>query len=139
MMASPDRDMIGIRAALCAISIAVLSTSAACFAQGEDLAMAACEAVAREDLADSANYRRLAAEIDGSAVVISFEVADASGAPARQQIRCIFTYNASTAAWGFATGLPARNNQDKVQEARQVAVAGALAHRGIYPIPRDMT
>jgi hypothetical protein len=97
------------------------------YAQADDPAVQSCEMLVREELPGSTPYRYLAAEISGSTVVLSYE----SGSPAaRQQKRCTFTFNAATASWGFAPGLP---------DALQVAVMGALVHRGIYPIPREAT
>jgi hypothetical protein len=100
---------------------------AVALAESNDPAVESCEMLAREELPGSTQYRYLAAEISGSTVLLNYE----SGAPAtRQQKRCTFTFNASTNSWGFAPGLP---------DALQVAVMGALVHRGIYPIPREMT
>ncbi|MET0669194.1 MAG: hypothetical protein ABWY66_04265 [Xanthobacteraceae bacterium] len=96
-------------------------------AQSSDPAVESCEMLVREEMPGSTQYRYIAAEISGSTVVLSYE----SGTPVmKQQKRCNFTFNASTNSWGFAPGLP---------DALQVAVMGALVHRGIYPIPRDMT
>ena len=100
-------------------------------AQGGDLAVAACEMLVREDMPSTSTYRPVSEEIAGSTVVLSYETEDATGRVVKQQMRCAFTFNASTASWGFAPGM--------ATEALQVAVMGALAHRGNYPIPRDMT
>jgi hypothetical protein len=108
------------------IAIALVMPSSA-FAQSSDPAVESCEMLVREELPISTQYRYLAAEISGSTVVLNYE----SGSPAtKQQKRCSFTFNASTNSWGFAAGLP---------DALQVAVMGALVHRGIYPIPRELT
>jgi hypothetical protein len=101
------------------IAIALVAPPFA-LAQSRDPAVESCEMLAREELPGSTRYRYLAAEISGSTVLLSYE----SGAPAAgQQKRCTFTFNASTNSWGFAPGLP---------DALQVAVMGALVHRGIY-------
>ena len=99
-------------------------------AQADDPAVAACEMLVREELPNTTAYRQLAAEIAGSTVVLSYETRDVGAPASRKQTRCTFAYSATTASWGFAPGLP---------EALQVAVMGALIHRGHYPIPRDMT
>jgi hypothetical protein len=104
-----------------------LALPAAALAQSNDPAVESCEMLVREELPISTQYRYLAAEISGNTVVLNYE----SGSPAtKQQMRCSFTFNASTNSWGFAPGLP---------DALQVAVMGALVHRGIYPIPRELT
>jgi hypothetical protein len=114
-----------IRAA--AFAFFALALPAAALAQSSDPAVESCEMLVREELPGSTPYRYVAAEISGSVVVLSYE----SGSPATKQLkRCSFTFNASTNSWGFASGLP---------DALQVAVMGALVHRGIYPIPREMT
>ena len=114
-----------IRAA--AFALLTLAPLAPARAQSSDPAVESCEMLVREELPGSTPYRYVAAEIGGSAVVLSYE----SGSPAtKQQKRCSFTFNASTNSWGFAPGLP---------DALQVAVMGALVHRGIYPIPRELT
>ena len=110
-----------------AIALSVLTLPGSALAQASDPAVESCEMLVREELPGSTQYRYLAAEISGSTVVLSYE----SGSPAaKQQKRCTFTFNASTNSWGFAPGLP---------DALQVAVMGALVHRGIYPIPRELT
>ena len=114
-----------IRAA--AFALLTLAPLAPAHAQSSDPAVEFCEMLVREELPGSTQYRYLAAEISGSTVLLNYEL----GSPAtKQQKRCSFTFNASTNSWGFAPGLP---------DALQVAVMGALVHRGIYPIPRELT
>jgi hypothetical protein len=110
---------------------AALVLPCAALAQGDDLAVVACEMLVREELPNNLSYRRLSGEIAGSAVALRYETADSTGRATRRQMRCAFTFNASTAAWGFAGGASS--------DSAQVAVMGALAHRGSYPIPREMT
>ena len=112
------------------VAVFALAWPGAVLAQAGDPAVEACEMLVREELPGSLQYRQVAAEIAGSSVTLSYETRDPTGAAARQQKRCAFAFNASTASWGFAPGLP---------EALQVAVMGALVHRGIYPIPRELT
>lgn len=112
------------------LAYSIFAFATAALAQANDPAVASCEMLVREELPNTTAYRYVSAEIAGSTVVLSYETQD-GGAPAvRRQKRCDFVFNAATASWGFAPGLP---------EALSVAVMGALVHRGIYPIPRDDT
>jgi hypothetical protein len=115
------------------LAIVVLSAFAsigAAFAQANDPAVVSCEMLVREDLPNTTEYRYLSARIDGSAVVLRYETRDTGGPAAARQRRCVFAFDAPTATWGFAPGVP---------DALLVAVSGALVHRGVYPIPRDQT
>jgi hypothetical protein len=111
-------------------TIVVVLASPGALAQADDPAVQSCEMLVREELPGNLQYRQLSAEIAGTTVALRYETRDAAGGTNRHEKRCAFTFNAATASWGFAPGLP---------ESLSVAVMGALVHRGIYPIPREAT
>src|SRR5262245_2674099 len=108
-------------------TIVVVLVSPGALAQADDPAGQSCEMLVREELPGHLQYRQRSAEVAGTTVALRYETRDSAGATNRQEKRCAFTFNAATASWGFAPGLP---------ESLSVAVMGALVHRGIYPIPR---
>ena len=120
--------MIQNRCSPFCIAIALVVPAVA-HAQSSDPAVESCEMLVREELPSSAVSLSLGRD-RGSTVVLSYETRDGGSPATKQQKRCVFTFNASTNSWGFAPGLP---------DALQVAVMGALVHRGIYPIPRELT
>lgn len=113
-----------------AVALWFLALPGFALAQANDPAVASCEMLVREELPNTTAYRYLSAEIAGSVVILGYETREDGAAAVKRQKRCAFAFNASTGSWGFAPGLP---------DSLSVAVMGALAHRGIYPIPGSET
>lgn len=82
--------------------LAIMMMGAPALAQGDDPAVAACEAVARVEAEHAAtSYRRIAGTIEGRRAIIKYEVRGKDGAAAQRLVRCAFAFNPTTGQWKF--------------------------------------
>lgn len=107
-------------------AVLTMMMAAPVIAQADDPAVAACEALIRQPLPNTTQFRRLEAGLAGPVVTILYEAADLAGFVRRKTGRCAFKLDAATAQWSFAN--------DPSPETRRCSLA---AKQGVAAMKRE--